>query len=247
VTNNSSKAFRNVPPPPNSKAASSYTRFIPREELGEFAAWSPDSLSDGGERPAAPAAAPIEETVEQQIAAARQSGYQDGYRDGLVALENFKQNFAAKMTGQIGPLLESFEQQLGGLEASIAAAVASTASQLARQVLRTELKSRPEVVALVASEAVQAVLLSARHISVRLHPKDMELVAAGAGEALEARQARLIADPAVGRGGCVVDSDIGAVDARVATRWAQAAAALDGEADWTETADAEDDGEATPP
>jgi len=88
------------------------------------------------------------------------------------------------------------------------------------------LQLRPELVAQVAAEAVNAVMLSARHISVQVHPQDLPLVAEGAAEALDARGARLHANPSIERGGVLVQSDVGAIDARIASRWAQAAAAM---------------------
>ncbi|MDP1902197.1 MAG: flagellar assembly protein FliH [Rubrivivax sp.] len=231
--NNSSKpgGFRNVPPPTGSKAGSPYQRFIPREELGDFASWKPGAFPGAQESPAGPAAStePAETTAQEwqaRAAAARQTGYQEGYRDGLVALENFKQNFAQQATAQIGALLQSFDEQLGALDARMAQALAQTAVQMARQVLRTELQQRPEVVAQVAAEAVNAVMLSARHIAVHVHPQDLPLVAEGAQEALDARGARLHADASIARGGVLVQSDVGAIDARIGMRWAQAAAAL---------------------
>jgi flagellar assembly protein FliH len=75
---------------------------------------------------------------------------------------------------------------------------------------------------LVAQEAVNAVVLSARHLCLKVHPDDLPLVAEGAAEPLAARQVRLVADAAVARGGCVVDSDLGRVDAQVERRWTQA-------------------------
>lgn len=233
----SKPSFRNVPSPPGSKAGVTYTRFIPREELGEFEAWQPGAFGvdarSGKDRrasaataaPAAPAA-PTEAQWQEQVAAARQAGYQDGYRDGLVALENFKQSFAQQATAQIGALLDAFDAQFDTLDAQIAQAVTNTAVQLARQVLRAEIAQRPELVAKVAAEAVHAVMLSARHIFVRVHPDDLPLVADGAQEALNARGARLQADESIERGGVLVQSDVGAIDARLAARWAAAAAAL---------------------
>ncbi len=220
--------FRNVPPPAGSRASSPYQRFIPREELGDFASWQPGTF--GAAPPAAaapaPAAEPSAQDWQERVAAARHSGYQDGYRDGLVALESFKQSFAQQAMAQVGALLEGFDRQLQGLDGEIAAALTATAVQLARQVLRTELATRPELVAAVATEAVGAVMLSARHIAVQVHPQDLPLVAEGAQEALAARGARLQANPAIARGGVLVHSDVGDIDARIGARWAQAAAAL---------------------
>ena len=234
--------IRNVPPPEGSKPASPYARFIPREELGEFASWTPGTL--GGEQverrqgvrraEPPPPPAPAAPDITQQLHAARQSGYQDGYRDGLAALEQFKQSFAAQMTAQLGQLTQSYGQELDALQQDMARALAVSATHLARQIVRSELASRPELVATVAQEALDTLLMSARQITVRVHPDDHPLVAQGASEALAARGARLLADPSIARGGCLVESDIGVVDASVAARWKRAVASLGCEESWSE-------------
>jgi flagellar assembly protein FliH len=231
--------FRNVPPPPGSKPASAYTRFIPREELHEFAAWNPGSFGDDAQaQPQAPepepSAPPTDAEWQAQVQAARQAGYQDGYRDGLVALDGFKQSFAAQMSAQVGHLVEELDAQFLALETQMAAAVADTAARLARQVLRSELATDPSLIARVAAEAVETVLLSARQITLHVHPQDLPLVAEGAAESLQARGARLVADASLERGGCRVESDLGAVDARIGERWAQAAAALGADVPWSD-------------
>jgi flagellar assembly protein FliH len=203
------------------------SRFIPREELDGFATWRPHAFDD------AAAGRPTRDDARQKAAAdaaaihgARQAGYQDGYRDGLVALDSFKQSFAAQMTAQLGALVGAFDAAFAQLESQIADSVAASATALARQVVRSELATRPELVATVASQAVEAVLLSAKHIRVHVHPDDLALVRQGAADALAARGARLLADAAVSRGGCRIESDLGRIDAGIETRWAQAAATL---------------------
>jgi len=248
MTSSSNRNGPNGPrqvPPPNGQAkpASSYSRFIPREELGEFASWTPDGFGGaanarpGAAAPAQPAEPqpPTAEEIQAHLNAARQAGYHDGYRDGLVALEGFKQSFAQQMTAQIGQLLESFDRQLDGLEQQMADALARTATQLARQVVRTELTIHPELVAQVAQEAVNAVLMSARHIRVHVNPQDQPLIAEGAAEALQARGARLMASATIARGGCLIESDAGSIDARIESRWQQAAAALGQDVPWPDT------------
>lgn len=252
----SSKAPRRTPPGASgagtARAATPYSRFIPREELGSFAAWSPDTLNpelDAGplaEPPRGPhtphmahahgasgTAAPAEAgAASAQMASARQSGYQDGYRDGLVGLDNFKQSFAAQLSAQLGELLRNFDAQIAALEQQMAQALAQAAVQLARRVVRAELQSHPEQVVHAAAQALAAVLQSARHIRVLVHPDDHALVAAGAAEALHARGAQLVAQPGIERGGCLVESDLGQVDARIAARWQQAATVLGSELRW---------------
>ncbi|MBC7956531.1 MAG: flagellar biosynthesis protein [Cytophagales bacterium] len=257
--------MRPAPPPGGStkegaaKPATPYSRFIPREELNSFAAWKPGALSGGDETqasplqraeppppPAPPKPSPAEELA-AQVRAARSAGYQDGYRDGLVALEGFKQSFASQVTAQIGSLTQSYNQQLDALQQDMARALAVSATHLARQMVRSELVQRPELVAAVAQEAVDTLLLSAHHITLRVHPDDHALVAQGAADVLAARGARLLADAAVTRGGCVVESDIGVIDASLEARWRRAAASLGCDEAWNGAKPAADDDEAIEP
>lgn len=203
-------------------AAPTYSRFIPREELGHFATWQPQPLT--GATASAPTrdAARAEPDAAARIDAARQAGYQDGYRDGLAALDAFKRSFAQQTSERIGQWLRAFDEQMLGLERDMARAVADTATLLARQVVREELVQDPERIARVAQEALDALLSSAKHITLRVHPDDEALVRGGAGDALAARGARLVADEGVQRGGCRVDSDIGVIDATIETRWKRA-------------------------
>ncbi|HEY4081991.1 MAG TPA: FliH/SctL family protein [Burkholderiaceae bacterium] len=234
---------RQVPPPERregDRRESSYARFIPREEMpAKFEAWTPGVL-DGppiarppisAPAPPPPPAAvkPVEPpppNLEQVAQAARQSGYQDGYRDGLVALEAFKQSFSQQMSGQIGMLVQSFDTDMRSLEDQMAETLVRCAVELARQVVRSELQARPELIARVAHDAVEALQLSARHVRVRVHPDDYPLVQTGAGEEMRARGAQVIPDDSIMRGGCTVESDLGSVDATLPARWQHAAAAM---------------------
>ncbi|MCU0773335.1 MAG: FliH/SctL family protein [Ideonella sp.] len=234
--------------PPNA-----YARFIPREEVGEVTAWQPGSFG-GPERrtadrrkaadPTPPAAAPSADDAERArqlalaVEAARQAGYRDGYRDGLVALESFKQSYAQQVSAQVAGVVVACQSQLDALQTSIAESVTQAAVALARQVVRHELATRPDLVSVVAREAVESILESARQLSLRVHPDDAALVAAGAGEALSARGVRVVADAAVERGGCVVDADIARLDASLAARWQRAMAQLGVAAAWHEAAPA---------
>jgi len=238
MTTNSSSA----PPAARAPAAKApaYTKFIPREELGAFAAWEPNDLTrpvptgqppraaEGGRSVESPA------QVAEKIRQARLAGYQEGYRDGLVALEGFKQTFAHQTTLQVGAMLKSLGEQLDGLQRQMAQTLCTSATRIARQAVRSELQIRPELIAIVAQEALDTLVLSARHITLRVHPDDHPLVAEGAGDLLDARSARLVADPTIARGGCVVESDIGVIDASLDARWRRAAASLGGEVPWTD-------------
>lgn len=304
--------------PPGGGAPNPYARFIPREELGSFSAWNPQTFEPppvtdkpenvgvrkptlaeraaaevrpamkpaaparhapqatgaaphraAGAQPAPPQAAaqakpaaaprrpivggmpgqaeaqakaeaaepaPPPPNVDELVNQARQSGYQDGYRNGLAALESYKQTQAAQMAAymsdQVGALAADFHHRLESLEQQLAGRIAGVALELARQVVRTELYQRPEVVVEVAEQALGALLASARQIVLRLNPDDHALAQAQLTDMLAARGARLVPDASVTRGGCMIESDIAVVDATVEARWDRAAASLGHHAPW---------------
>lgn len=182
------------------------------------------------------AAAQAAPDTDALVEAARQSGYQDGYRNGLAALESYKQaqaeQMAHYMNEQVGALVNTMQERLDAMEQQLAGRVAGVALELARQVVRSELAERPELVVDVAEEALSALLSSARQITLRLNPEDHAVVQGQLSELLQTRGARLVADPSVTRGGCLVDADIALVDATVESRWARAAGAMGHQAPW---------------
>ncbi len=244
------KTVRNVPPPQGTAAKPSYGRFIPREELEGAQVWKPDSLGGAPTaRPPVSAPAPKAEAPppppppldpRELLAAARQAGYQDGLRDGQASADAFKQSHARQVARQLGALVESFDAAFQELEQRMAEALTHTAVELAKQVVREELRQHPEHIAKVAHDAIEALMLSARHVRVFVHPEDLPLVQAGAADTLKARGAQLMPDASLERGGCRVESDIASVDALVAQRWRQAAAQLGSRSEW-QAPDAGDD------
>lgn len=251
---------RQVPPPERREGErrGSYARFIPGEEVQGAKAWNLDNLGDTPASPFAPmrpgtpaapspAAAPAEPPpppepdLQELLHAARQGGYQDGYRDGMAALDAFKHSFAQQVSAQVGQLVKNFDAEMQALEGEMAQSIARIAVELARQVVRSELAQRPELIARVAHDAVEALQLSARHVRVRVHPDDFPLVQDGAGRELQAREAQLIPDAEVARGGVKVDADIASVDATIAARWQQAMASIGQQSIWEDRRGGADD------
>lgn len=234
-------------------AVPTYARFIPREELGSAVAWVPASLdvqrrnganaaaSAAQAEPASPppvdpavARAARQAQLQARLAEVFEQGRQLG-RDETAqamqaeagdALEAFRRQQASEVGAPVAALLAQFQQGLDGLEHALARRLAGIAMQMARQVVRNELKTSATLVVDVTQEALAEVLLSARHITVKVHPEDLALIAEGCADAVEARGAKLVADTHIERGGCLVESDLGVVDARMSTRWACAVQAM---------------------
>jgi len=116
----------------------------------------------------------------------------------------------------------------------VANEVLALALELARQMIRTALRVRPELIVPVVQDALARIIQPGQQASISLHPDDARLARAHLGEQLEAGGWRIAEDPAVERGGCVLSTASSQVDASSATRWRQLTGALGESTVWLE-------------
>jgi type III secretion system HrpE/YscL family protein len=142
--------------------------------------------------------------------AAREAGRREGRARG-------REEGLAEMT----ELLVRARAVLAAARADAAADLRTLAVRIAEKVLGRALQAAPEL----AGDLCAAALEAARHqreITLRVHPDDLAAVEAARPRLrhllLRAPDLALRADPTVGRGGCVVETEVGAIDARLETQ-----------------------------
>ena len=155
------------------------------------------------------------------LAAARQ----DAERMREAAREQGRQAGRAELAGELLRTTQAHEQAVAALEPQAIA----IALQAAKQLLGAEVSARPEQIRAIVAPLL-ARLRRARTLVLRVHPDDRPALESW----LQAAQARgaapaelsLESDAALTRGGCVLRSEIGTLDARVETQLAALARAL---------------------
>lgn len=98
---------------------------------------------------------------------------------------------------------------------------------IAGRLVMRELETDAPVALAAAREALQGIS-SADVVRIRLNPNDRERLADALRGELGGDGVEITADGSVGRGGCVVDTRFGTIDATIDTRWAKMVAALTG-------------------
>lgn len=92
---------------------------------------------------------------------------------------------------------------------------------IAERILGCELTLRPEAVEDIATQALAAAG-AATQITIRCHPDDLAALERGRPRLLErcarARAVHFRADDRVARGGCIVETELATIDARLATQ-----------------------------
>lgn len=160
---------------------------------------------------------PTATEIEQILQQAREEGFAKGKEEGYQA--GFKE-------GQQQPLAEAqrlaqaaskLERALDDLDATVADELLALAVELAREVIRQELSSRPETLLNVVYEALEE--LPHQHAVIYLHPEDAALLRSHLGEQLAHGGHRIHEDLDLARGDCVLEAGGTQVDATVAMRW----------------------------
>ena len=148
-------------------------------------------------------------------------GYAQGERAGLEA--------SVKRTDALVRRLGETIDELAGLRRQILdhseRQLVQLAIALARRIVRRELAADDELLGALARVALER-LGEARPATIRLHPDDFARSTAGRLDHWAAAHVSVLPDPNVPRGGCMVESPFGFVDAGVDAQLQELAAAL---------------------
>lgn len=152
---------------------------------------------------------PTAEEVEQIREQARQEGYQAGYREGQAKARGE----AERLNRAAGRL----EESLTRIDGDVAEELLALAIEVARQVVRREIRTDPQILLQVVREALAQ--LPHQHVSIFLHPEDASLLRSHLGDQLTHAGHRIHEDMKLARGDCVLEAGGSHLDATVATRW----------------------------
>ena len=147
----------------------------------------------------------VEKAQAEQVAIREQSS-RDGYEEGLGQLNDI----IADAKRKYGKILEGAESELLKLSLKIAERIVGKALEMDRSVLLD-----------IIHKAIQS-LKYQKEIRIRIHPEDvaylkdqkMQLYAMLG----ESKEIEVVEDPLVGRGGCIIDTEIVTIDARLETQ-----------------------------
>lgn len=224
----------------------STSRFIPGEEIDAVAQWRFGDVD---------AAAMLVEQQERdressaQINAIRQQFHAEGYSEGFVQgraqalleaqqqINDYMAHQGRESAQQLGGLIESAQAQLESAQQMAAQAVLELACEMARQVLRHEISSNPNVLLPVIREALGMLFSDSKAVQIKLNPLDLDVLQDILREEYPNLPLTLQPDAAMARGACLVESGGTVIDGRLEKRWARAIGRLGQTLPWEEAPD----------
>lgn len=226
-----------------SSKPSLHTRFIPREEIDGCSAWRFSAMDGCEDAPAvtqasAPvtdspsAAAALQDAREQAYAEGFAHGHDAGSQEVRDALEASVRKTAEETAVRMAQLLHNTKEHLRRSEEQISRHILELACDLARQVVRQELRSNTQHLRPVIAEALSQLVDDGLPATVRMHPGDLALMKGALQETLASPTPEFVADTSISAGGCLIESASMAVDATIEKRWQRAVGNLGLQSDW---------------
>ena len=195
-----------------------------RDDLSAFEKWEVVE--------AVPAVPEDDETrrqrLQQEAADIREAARAQGYAAGLEEGRRVGQSDCAR----VKDLLASLGSELESLDFRIADLVLELALDVAHQVVAGELSVRPERILEVINLALKQLTETTQEARLLLHPEDAALVRPQLEGVLDRNRLRIVEDVRVERGGCLIETPLGDVDATLSTRWRQVVQVLGSNRQW---------------
>jgi flagellar assembly protein FliH len=164
---------------------------------------------------------------------AHAEGLAAGQREGLAQAQELVEARAAQVAArltqeQLQTVLPAFRAAAAALEiekdrwlATWEGAAVKLSATIAEKILRHELSRQPELAGPVVREALQ-LAAGQPHIKLHLHPDDLDqLKECGhevVGRLAALGEATLVPDESISRGGCLIETRHGVIDARLETQ-----------------------------
>jgi flagellar assembly protein FliH len=176
---------------------------------------------------AAPAAPPAIDMAHHQarVASLEREAFAKGYEQGERAGAEAGAKRAEAMLRRLADTIQELADVRRAMIRETERQMVQLAMAIARRILRREVAIDSDLTLTMARVALER-LGDSTAVTIRLHPGDFEATCRQREALLAGSHVTVTPDPAVSRGGCLVQSDFGYVDASVDAQFQELARAL---------------------
>jgi flagellar assembly protein FliH len=159
---------------------------------------------------------------------------EQAYREGMAAGRQEAQAALAAERAALKALIAGVNELMQDFEQTLAGDVLSVGLELAKQIVRSALRVKPDLVMAVVREAISSLPGLSEHTVLLLNPADAAMVRKGLEDdpAVATLPWKIVEDPQIERGGCRLETPTTEVDAALETRWRRVVASLGRDDSW---------------
>ncbi|MEW6653764.1 MAG: FliH/SctL family protein [Bacteroidota bacterium] len=149
--------------------------------------------------------------------------YRMGYREGQEkARRDLEQDYSNKLIRkyeEVYNILQQYDENLLDLEKSFESLVIETAYEISKKIVQREIENRS-----VINENVKAAInkiIGANEVRLKMNPADIEALNTDSKNMINSssfNKIKIEGDERIEKGGCLIETEIGNVDARISTQ-----------------------------
>lgn len=156
------------------------------------------------------------EEIQQQIQTAYNKGYEDGQQVTQMALAEEFHKFEER-TKRIDSVIENLEIEFSQRLKDLKEVLVPLGIKIAEHILRAEIHIDPKVVEKQIEKALE-IIDNEKVFKIRLNPADIDILKIMNSKLVmepKLKETKIIEDPNVDRGGCILETEVGRIDARI--------------------------------
>lgn len=160
--------------------------------------------------------------VSQRLAQLEQEAYEKGFQQGQKNGEALGRKKYETLAARLEEVLKGLEKEIEEHVLALEPQVLSLVKEAVRRLIQKEVESSPEVLEQSLRQALAHVVEQAR-VKIYLNPADLEfieeVVARLSAEFSRVKDFEIVPDHNLARGGCLLETDFGLVDATLERKW----------------------------
>lgn len=149
--------------------------------------------------------------------------YRMGFREGQEKTKrDLEQDYSNKLIRkyeEVYNILQQYDEHLLELEKAFESLVIETAYEIAKKVVRREIENRT-VINENVKEAINKII-GANEVRLKMNPQDIEALSSDSKNMINSAsftKIKIEGDERIEQGGCLIETEIGNVDARISTQ-----------------------------
>ncbi|MBS7351312.1 MAG: flagellar assembly protein FliH [Comamonas sp.] len=177
-----------------------------------------------------------QEAFNEGLEQGQEQGQEQTHKEWQEHFAEFQQNQGQEVAQRLAQVVQQAQGGIAQLQQQVAPDLLQLACDIARQVVRQELRTNPQALMPVVREALDMLGAETKPAVVRLHPADWQVLESHLRAAMPNPKIEWLADASVQPGDCLVQSQGAQVDGSLEKRWQRAVAALGLVSTWYEGA-----------
>jgi len=170
--------------------------------------------------------------ISAKLAHLEQEAYEKGFAQGQKDGEELGRRQYETLANRLKEILKGLEKTLSEHILALEPQLFTLLKLMTEKLVLKEVSVSPEVIKNCLREALTRVVEQTQ-VKIHLHPDDVEFLEEILGELREefarVKDFEIVSDPSLSRGGCLLETDFGLIDATLDRRWREILARLEDE------------------